>query len=239
MESPPAREQLAIAAVVPTLDEAAEIVPALESLRRGGVDEIVVVDGGSRDGTPEKAAPLADLVIEGRGGLSAQLNQGAARAASAVLLFHYADVRFPPGGRTGILAALEDEGVVGGAFHLRFGSTRWRYRLTARAANVRNRLGLGPFGDQSLFARAHVFHALGGFSAGAFFEDLDLVRRLRRAGRFRIVPEAVEASVRRWESLGYARTLATHYWLYLVYLSRLGRALPRERRRMRELRGVR
>jgi rSAM/selenodomain-associated transferase 2 len=231
--------RLTISAIVPTWNEEAVIVEALESLRRGGVDEILVVDAGSDDGTAARARAIADRCLEGSGGLFAQLNAGARQAAGDVLLFHYADVLFPAAGRQAIESALTSPLAVGGAFRLSFASERWRYQVTARAANWRNRLRLGPFGDQSLFARAEVFHGLGGFRHDAFFEDLDLVNRLRRAGRFHIVPQAVRASVRRWESMGFLRTHITHYWLYALYLTRLGRPTKRARHKTRTLRAVR
>ena len=86
-----------LAAVVPTWNEEAHIEQALESLRRGGVDEVVVVDGGSTDGTVGRAAALADMVLEERGGLFRQLNQGGRRAGGAVLLLTALGSLWPAG----------------------------------------------------------------------------------------------------------------------------------------------
>jgi glycosyltransferase involved in cell wall biosynthesis len=228
-----------VSAIVPALDEGAWIEASLRSLREGGVAEVIAVDGGSADGTVEAARPLADRVLAATGGLFAQLDAGAREARGDVLLFHYADVVFPRGGVRAIARALEDPAVAGGAFSLALGSERARYRVVAFLANARNRLGVGPFGDQSIFARADAFRRLGGFSEGATLPDLDLVRRLRVEGRFRILDERVLASVRRWERSGFLRTTLAHGWLTFLGASGLGRVSRAGSRAAGDLRRVR
>ena len=209
--------RLRITAVVPALDEEEGIEAALRSLRAGGSDEIIVVDGGSRDATKARAGALADLVMDSAPGLFRQLEAGAARASGDVLLFHYADVLFPAAGCAAIDRSLEDPGVIGGAFRLSFPPGRIRFRVVALGARVRNRLGVGPFGDQSIFIRAAAFRSLGGFSGKALLRDADLVRRARRAGRFELLREAVVASTRRWDERGFLRTAREHAWLTVLH----------------------
>ena len=238
MKAAPAPE-LRLSVIVPTWREAEEIESTLRSLRDGGVNEILVVDGGSDDGTTDLARAHADRILHCRGGLFAQLNHGAREARGDVLLFHYADVRFPRGGRAAIDRALGDHEVVGGAFALSFASEGRRYRLIAHGANLRNRLRLGPFGDQSIFVRSEAFGTVGGFLEDRFLEDLQLVRRLRRLGRFRLLDEKVQASVRRWEKLGLGRTLLSHWWICGLYLGGKRRAGNRAAERATQLRSLR
>jgi GT2 family glycosyltransferase len=160
-------------------------------------------------------------VLAGPRGLAAQLNRGVAAARGEILVFLHADTRLPRGGLAALEAALGDPAVAGGAFKLGFDSARLRFRAVAFFGNLRNRLGFGPFGDQALFARRSAFVEVGGFRAGKFLEDLDLVRRLRRRGRFRVLPQAVRTSARRWERHGFAGTLLLHWRLSAAYL--LGR----------------
>src|SRR4030095_15204151 len=84
-----------ISVVVPTLDEAPSLAQTLIAARRPGVGDIVVADGGSRDGTRAGAAPLADTVIVTARGRAVQMNAGAAAARGDVLLFVHADTRLP------------------------------------------------------------------------------------------------------------------------------------------------
>src|SRR5262245_61235439 len=109
---------LRLSAVVPTGNEAEHLVPTIRSLRRGGIEEVIVVDGGSRDGTMALARQHADRAIEAAGGLFTQLNAGAREARGDAILFHYADVELPPEARAALEGALAREAVVGGAFRL-------------------------------------------------------------------------------------------------------------------------
>ncbi len=83
--------------VVPVLDEAAIIVGALQALAplRARGAEVIVVDGGSGDGTPDLARPLADRVIAAPRGRGAPLNAGAALGSGDALLFLHADTALP------------------------------------------------------------------------------------------------------------------------------------------------
>ena len=79
--------------IIPVLDEASFIETALATLspyRVRGV-EVIVVDGGSRDGTLAVARPLADCVLSTRRGRATQMNAGAAVAHGEILLFLHAE----------------------------------------------------------------------------------------------------------------------------------------------------
>ena len=108
--------------VMPVLDEAAEIEAALQALapfRARGV-EVIVVDGGSSDGTPERARPLADRVIAAPRGRAAQMNAGATAARGDVLLFLHADTRLPDNADRLVLDGLVRSGRCWGRFDVRF-----------------------------------------------------------------------------------------------------------------------
>ena len=85
-----------LSVVIPVLNEAAGIQDALLALQavRDGV-ELIVVDGGSTDGTSELARPLADKVLTSAAGRARQMNAGAAVATGDVLVFLHADTRLP------------------------------------------------------------------------------------------------------------------------------------------------
>jgi GT2 family glycosyltransferase len=128
------------------------------------------------------------------------MNAGARTATGDVLLFLHADVTLPADAAPLVTAALEDRGVVGGAFRVRTvadGATGWPARFLW-LADVRSRYSRLPYGDQAVFVRTEVFDALRGFVAAPLFEDVEFSRRLRRIGCLRRVPTPVLVSGRRF-----------------------------------------
>ena len=204
-----------ISVIVPMLNEAERIAAQLQHLKEQDPHELIVVDGGSDDGSCEIATELADQVLSCEEGLAAQLNAGAEVATGDVFAFVYADTRLPDGSGTVIATTLADEGTIAGAFRLALDDPRWRYRFTAFAANLRSSAGWGPFGDQAIFVRAEAFQRVGGYRADVLLEDLDLVRRLRKIGKVKVATTSALSSVRRWESGGFGATMVRN-WKYLA-----------------------
>ena len=200
--------------IIPALDEACHLPRLLTALTGGPggagprVDaQILVVDGGSRDRTRLRAAAFAGVhVISAAPPRAAQMNLGALRATGDVLLFLHADTVPPAGFERCIARALRRAGVVGGAFSLRIDATGFRPWLISAGASLRSRITRSPYGDQGIFVRRSVFHALGGFRVQPFMEDLEFTHRLKRQGRVRLLPEQVSVSPRRWAARGYLRT---------------------------------
>jgi rSAM/selenodomain-associated transferase 2 len=203
--------------VIPALNEASQIVAALAAARAAApAAELIVVDGGSSDGTPALAAPYARVVAASRG-RARQMNAGAAQARGETLLFLHADTRLPPGAVAAIAAALADERVVGGAFALRFDEDNWLYRCIAGSTNLRSRAGRSFTGDQAIFVRASIFRALGGYADVPLMEDLELCARLRRAGAVRLLAPPVLVSARRHRTHGPLRVVAWGWALQTLY----------------------
>jgi rSAM/selenodomain-associated transferase 2 len=193
---------LRLSVVVPVLDEARRVVQALAALRCiAGIDEIVVVDGGSRDGTPDLARRVPDVrVLEAPRGRGRQLNAGARAATGDVLLFLHVDTSLPSDAATWVSRALAEPGVVAGAFRVRTeadGGPNWLGPLL-RLADLRSRMTRLPYGDQAVFVRRDAFERAGGFPDQPLMEDVELARRLWRVGRIRTVPGVVRVSGRRF-----------------------------------------
>ncbi len=172
-----------ISVVIPTLDEEAALPRLLATLRRERISgEIIVVDGGSRDGTVEKAREHGVTVIGAESSRGAQLRRGAEAATGDILLFLHADSVFPAGGLAQIEETLSaSPRLVGGNFRVVFdgdsGFSRW---LTGFYAWFRGR-GL-YYGDSAVFVRRAVYRAMGGVRPIALMEDFDFTRRLERFG---------------------------------------------------------
>lgn len=203
--------------VVPTLQEAARIGACVAGLRRLDLDEVVVVDGGSTDRTPDLAEDAGARVIAAPRGRGRQLLAGARAATGEVLWFVHADVRVPHDGPARIREALADDRVVGGAFRTRtVDDVAGRWRRLLRVADLRASYTGLPYGDQALFVRRDAFDAVGGYPETALFEDLELSKQLRRVGRLVILPGPVEVSGRRflarpWRSLFAMNVLPVAY----------------------------
>jgi rSAM/selenodomain-associated transferase 2 len=206
-----------ISVVVPALNEAAQIEAALASARGAAVRDIIVVDGGSTDGTQRLARPHADLVLSAPRGRALQMNAGAAAARGAVLLFLHADTRLPVGFDAAVLDALADPATVGGRFDVRLVPSAPLLRLVAASMNLRSRLSRIATGDQAIFARRTVFEALGGFEPIPLMEDIAFSRALKDRGRIACLHQRVETSSRRWLGRGPLRTIALMWWLRLLY----------------------
>jgi rSAM/selenodomain-associated transferase 2 len=203
--------------VVPVLDEAAIIIGALQALAplRAGGAEVIVVDGGSGDGTPQLARPLADRVIAAAHGRGATMNAGAALGTGDALLFLHADTRLPDDAGRLIAAALACR--AWGRFDLRIAGRHPLLAVVARMINWRSRLTGIATGDQAIFVTHEAFSAVGGFPDLPLMEDIALSRKLKRLGRPACIATPVITSGRRWEHHGVLRTIVLMWRLRLAY----------------------
>lgn len=206
-----------ISIVIPAFNEAEAIAGTLQAARRGTNVEIIVIDGGSGDGTAETARACGAKVVQSGRGRARQMNAGAAAATGGLLLFVHADTRLPDGFDRHVRTVLAQPGTAAGAFELQLEGSARGLRLLERAANARSRRLQMPWGDQALFLRAERFRELGGFPEMPIMEDLELVRRLRRRGRIAVAPAAVLTSARRYTELGVFRAWLKNRIAVLAY----------------------
>ncbi len=209
-----------ISIILPVLNERASLPLALHALAQlPDLHEIIVVDGGSTDGTREWLASQSFAhVIDALPGRGNQLNAGGWFATGDVLLFLHADSRLPADALQQVNAVLADKAVVGGGFLVRFAEHEPAIlRAVSAGINLRTRISRTATGDQALFARSSAFAAVGGFAPWPLFEDVDFVQRLKRLGRFAVVPAHVATSARRYVAFGVLRTVFLMYALRLAY----------------------
>ncbi|MGD9236468.1 MAG: TIGR04283 family arsenosugar biosynthesis glycosyltransferase [Desulfobacterales bacterium] len=206
-----------LSVIIPALNEAAAIESTLSHLQ--GVDnlEVIVVDGGSTDETVDLARRQGAKVLQTSPGKACQMNCGAAAATGKVLVFLHADSRLPEDFNRQILAALNQRGVVAGAFRLTIDSRAKGIRFIERVADLRSRYLQLPYGDQALFMKKSVFEATGGFAQLPIMEDFVLVRRLRRKGKIAILPAAVLTSPRRWQHFGILKTWLVNQLIVIAF----------------------
>ncbi|TAK34112.1 MAG: glycosyltransferase [Chloroflexota bacterium] len=203
--------------VLPVLNEALTIAKMLEHVcSLEGEYEVIVVDGGSTDGTDSVARRYA-RVVQGPRGRARQMNCGAAASEGKILLFLHADTRLPPGALIGIERALSSSTAVGGRFKVRLSNPGWTFRIVTHAINLRDHLFGGFTGDRAIFVRADVFRALGGYWDMPLMEDLEFGRRMSTAGPVVRLPLSAVTSARRWEKDGMVKTVLRMWLLRFLF----------------------
>ncbi|HKY59579.1 MAG TPA: TIGR04283 family arsenosugar biosynthesis glycosyltransferase [Gemmatimonadota bacterium] len=226
---------LTVSVIVPAWNEARRLPRLLDALARcsPSPDEVIVVDGGSSDGTAGLGRGRARVITSERG-RARQQNAGARAATGAVLWFLHAD-SIPPPDAIGQIRSALDRGAPGGCFRIAFPSAERvghpLLRPVAVGVNARTRVTGRGTGDQGIYVRREVFEAIGGFPDWPLFEDVALASRLRRFGRPVVSAGPLETSARRWIGQGIVRTTLLMWALRAGYL--LGVSPTRLARRWR------
>jgi rSAM/selenodomain-associated transferase 2 len=208
------RRPVKLAVVIPALDEADWIAGAIASAAADGV-EVVVVDGGSRDETANRAVAAGARIVRSESGRARQIQAGVEASSGGTLLILHADTRLAPGYAEAIRRALQDPGVIGGSFRFQFGAGDGRtaaLRVIEWGARLRVAVFGLPYGDQALFMRRSVLAEVGGVPQVPVMEDLDLVVALRRKGRLAALSLPATTSARRYVANGVWRTLGRHWF---------------------------
>jgi rSAM/selenodomain-associated transferase 2 len=203
--------------VIPALDEEGRVGDAVRSVRDDA--EVIVVDGGSSDGTRSVAEAAGASVIASARGRGVQLAAGARAARGEWLVFLHADTRLERGWADALRAL--PASVVGGAFRFALDGPRTAYRWLEAGVALRCRLFRLPYGDQGLFARRSVYEEIGGFRPMPLMEDVDFVRRLGRAGPLAFLPVRAFTSARRFERRA-VRTSLRNVGLLTLYAAGFG-----------------
>ncbi len=202
-----------ISVVVPTRNEEAHLFQTLEKVRAGFNVEIIVVDGGSTDGT----RTIFPDMLACEGGRAAQQNFGVIHAKGALLLFLHADTELPDGWDWIIRKTLSDSSIVLGAFSFKIREPFRGRRWIEAATNYRSKVWKKPYGDQGLFMRAADFDQAGGFPLQPIMEDYALVQTFRKQGLVVTVPEEAITSGRRWLQHGVLKVTLINQLMILGY----------------------
>lgn len=208
--------------VIPVLNEAEGLQPLLAGLEpyqeRGC--ELIFVDGGSQDATPERLQSAGWTTLVSPRGRAQQMNTGAQHASGALLLFLHADTRLPLNADRLLAEALARKPQAQwGRFDVRIEGASPMLRVIAFFMNARSRLSGIATGDQAMFIRKSTFTAVGGFPNIALMEDIALSKRMKAWGPPLCLRTPVVTSGRRWMEHGVWKTiflmwrLRWQYWL--------------------------
>ena len=226
-----------ISIIIPTLNEFQRLPRCIGQIRELGATEgpieIIVVDGGSCDGT-EKHSQLADKFLSAKRGKSSQCNAGANAARGSILFFLHATVRVPSGALSAIRETIRN-GFAGGGFNNRFSgierqNLRLRKILTLGSPNSDNASNLRFYGDNGIFVSKEAFESLDGFKDIEIMEDYDFSKRMgERFSVKRIIEPRLVISPRRQIRNGILKTRLQ--WITIHTLYKLG-VSPRRLKRM-------
>jgi len=206
-----------ISVIIPTLNEEGNILQTLERVGDIPDGEVIVVDGGSRDGTVEMAEEWGARVVRSEPGRGRQMDRGASEADGDILLFLHADTLLPEDYHTLLREAMSAPLTVGGAFTWKVDSPGPFLRWIERTVDWRTRLFRLPFGDQAIFVKASLFRELDGYASIPLMEDVDMVRRLRKYGDIVCLDAPVTTSARRYERFGPVRTTLRNKVIFFGY----------------------
>jgi rSAM/selenodomain-associated transferase 2 len=198
-----------LSVVIVARNEARRLPALLADLARGQalLREVLVVDGGSDDGT----APLASLagarVLLGPPGRGRQLAAGVAASAGDWLLLLHADGRLSLDWAAAVAAAIAAGEDTAWAFDLAIDGADPALRLVEWAVAARSRWRQLPYGDQGLLLSRRLYERAGGIRPLPLMEDLEFVLRLRQLAPIRSLGRPLRVDGRRWRRLGVWQTM--------------------------------
>jgi len=198
----------ALSVVIAARQEAARLPSLLADLAVAAdrLQDVVVVDGASSDGTPVLARLAGVRLVHADPCRGGQLAAGVAATEAPWLLLLHADARLPHGWQERVAAAMAQGEARVWAFRLRIDGAGAALRLVELLVSLRSRWRSLPYGDQGLLVSRRRLEAAGGIRPIPLMEDLELVLRLRRQGRIGLLPVPLRVSGRRWRRLGVLAT---------------------------------
>jgi rSAM/selenodomain-associated transferase 2 len=201
--------------VIPALNEAETLPRLLAQLAgaRARGAEVVVVDGGSTDGTARIAEEAGVRVVWSPAGRARQLQAGVdATNGEAVWLLH-GDSDVDPMCDQHVIWSLANTLRPWGRFSVRLGGRHPLLFVVGRMMNLRSRLTGVATGDQGIFVVREVLERIGGIPQLPLMEDVELSKRLRAICPPICLLKRVTTSARRWEQHGVVRTIALMWQL--------------------------
>ncbi|APY01321.1 TIGR04283 family arsenosugar biosynthesis glycosyltransferase [Lacinutrix venerupis] len=208
-----------ISIIIPILNEAENIENLLfhliDNASLQNIREIIVVDGGSTDGSQDivRNLDLKVKLINSEKGRAKQMNTGAKIASGEILYFLHAD-SFPPTHYDKYIIEEVKQNNQAGCFRLTFNNNHWWLRLASWLTQFKWRACRG--GDQSQFITKALFENIGGFDENyVIYEDNILINELYKRNEFVVINKKITTSDRLYKRHGIWK-LQYHFWAIYV-----------------------
>jgi rSAM/selenodomain-associated transferase 2 len=187
-----------------------------ENISKDNIEDIIVVDGGSTDGSQSIVTKFKDVtLVASEKGRAKQMNTGAHEAKGAILYFLHADA-FPPKNFDQFIIDEVAQGNKAGCFRMQFDSNHWWLKLASWLTQFNWRPCRG--GDQSLFITKALFQDIGGYNEDyIIYEDNILINELYRRRQFVVINKKIKTSARLYKKIGVWRL---QYLFIRIYIKR-------------------
>jgi rSAM/selenodomain-associated transferase 2 len=208
-----------ISVVIPTLNEEGSIGELIGFILQNGgsaIQEVIVVDANSKDGTLRAASAAGAKALRcTTASRASQMNLGAKHASGHILYFIHADVKLVSTFAADIIQAI-GEGFQAGCYRYSFNSPRFILRMTSFFTRFNAIMCRG--GDQTLFITRTLFEDLRGFDEYyTIMEDYDLIIRIRRKARFKVIPKKILVSARKYDTNSWARVQLANLTAFMMF----------------------
>jgi len=211
-------DSLTLSVVIPVLNEKSNLLDLIETVNTLGAEQVVIVDGGSVDGTYEwleehwQKVNNEFVLLQAPAGRSSQMNHGAAVSSGDIILFLHADTKLPTNSKQEILLARQKK-LLWGRFDVSFSEDSFAMSVIAFFINTRSKWTAIATGDQAIFVDANLFNLIQGFANVPLMEDVDISKKLKQHCRPHCSTLKVQTSARRWRKNGVIKTVL-QMWLY-------------------------
>ncbi len=205
--------------MIPVLNEGKVLSSALKSLQGLAVDELIFVDGGSKDNTVQLIQDAGFVCLacqQGEAGRAKQMNLGTINTKSDIILYLHIDTALSSSNILNIKKTYK-QGFLSGRFNISLSNRSITYRIISFFINARSYLTKVSTGDQGIFVSREAYEAVGGIPNIALMEDVAFTKKLRKLGKVACLKDVLTTSSRRWEKFGVFKTVYLMWKLRFLF----------------------